>query len=54
MTALPDQLWDLVVVGISPHVLDVLGLGDGRLTPRLVLSLAGGLVRNRLTPTGAS
>ncbi|HWL99532.1 MAG TPA: NAD(P)/FAD-dependent oxidoreductase [Nocardioidaceae bacterium] len=27
-----------------------LGLGDGRLTPRLVASLAAGLVRNRLSP----
>jgi geranylgeranyl reductase family protein len=31
-----------------------LGLGDGRLTPRLALSLGGGLVRNRLTRTGGS
>lgn len=31
-----------------------LGLGDGRLTPRLIASLGGGLVTNRLAPTGRS
>lgn len=31
-----------------------LGLGDGRLTPRLVASLGGALVRNRINPTEGS
>jgi hypothetical protein len=31
-----------------------LGLGDGRLTPRLVASLGVGLVRNRLLPVGGN
>lgn len=31
-----------------------LGLGDGRMTPRLVASLGAGLVRNRLSPLGGS
>lgn len=31
-----------------------LGLGDGRLTPRLVVSLGGALLRNRIMPTKGS
>ncbi|WEV78548.1 geranylgeranyl reductase family protein [Janibacter cremeus] len=43
----------ITAAGRDQHTFDdlvELGLGDGRLTPRLVASLGAGLIRNQLTP----
>lgn len=44
----------ITAAGRDQHTFDdlvELGLGDGKLTPRLVASLGGSLIRNQLTPT---